>query len=98
MEKHYIVEFDFFDPSVKNTHVFDERQNKIIDLFKSTNRVLSLSVSESEAIMWVVIRVQSESELVFLMDSLDFPDECDYDYFELNMHVSINTFESYSLN
>ena len=98
MEKHFLIELDFFDPNVKDVVVFQHRQNELIELLKSTNRVLSLSVSENEAIMWIVMKAESESELVFIMDSLQFPENAEYEYFELNLHVSINTFESYSLN
>lgn len=98
MEKHYLIEFDFFDPDIKDFTLFQERQNEIIDLFKSTNMIVSISVSDDEAIMWVVMKAASESDLVFVLDSTSFPNNTDYDYFELNLHVSVNTFESYSLN
>lgn len=98
MDKHFLIEFDYFDPKVKDVIVFQERQNRIIDLFKSSDRIISLSVSDDEAIMWVVMKADSESDLVYVMDTMDFPENTDYDYFELNLHVSVNTFESYSLN
>lgn len=98
MDKHYLVEFDYFDPNIKDFAILKEKQQEIIELFKSTNRIVSLSVSDDEAIMWVVIKAGSESELVFVLDSMDFPNHTDYEYFELNLHVSVNTFESYSLN
>jgi len=98
MEKHFLVEFDFFDPQIEDIIVFEDRQQKIINEFKKTDRVVSLSVSDNEAVMWVVLKAESESELVFTMDSLVFPENVDYEYFELNLHISINTFESYSLN
>ena len=98
MDKHYLVEFDFFDPNIKDLLVFEERQSKIIELFKSTNRIISLSVSDDEAIMWIVMKAASESDLVFELDSMDFPENVEYEYFVLNLHVSVNTFESYSLN
>ena len=98
MEKHYLVEFDFFDPSIKDLIRFQERQDKVVNEFKKTNRIISLSVSQEEAIMWVVIKAESESELVFVLDSLNFPDFSDYEYYELNMHVTINSYESYSMN
>jgi hypothetical protein len=98
MEKHFLIEFDYFDPTIKDYVVFQERQNEIIDLFKATNRIVSLSVSDDEAIMWVVIKAASESDLVFVLDTMNFPENTDYEYFELNLHVSVNTFESYSLN
>lgn len=98
MDKHYLIEFDFFDPNIKDLLVFEERQNRIIELFKSTNRIISLSVSDDEAIMWIVMKAASESDLVFELDSMDFPENVEYEYFVLNLHVSVNTFESYSLN
>ena len=98
MDKHYLVEFDFFDPNIKDLLVFEERQSKIIELFKSTNRIISLSVSDDEAIMWIVMKAASESDLVLELDSMDFPENVEYEYFVLNLHVSVNTFESYSLN
>lgn len=98
MEKHFLIEFDYFDPTIKDYVVFQERQNEIIDLFKATNRIVSLSVSDDEAIMWVVMKAASESDLVFVLDTMEFPKNTDYEYFELNLHVSVNTFESYSLN
>ena len=98
MEKHFLIEFDFFDPEIVDYLDFEERQDRIIDLFKRTNRVVSLSVSDDEAIMWVVMKAESESELVFVLDSMEFPQHTEYEYFELNLHVSVNTFESYSLN
>ena len=98
MDKHFLVEFDYFDPSVRDFDVFQERQKEIIELFKNTSRIVSLSVSDDEAIMWVVMKAASESDLVFVLDTLDFPRNSEYEYFELNLHVSVNTFESYSLN
>ena len=98
MEKHFLIEFDFFDPAIKDYVDLQERQDQIIELFKRTNRVMSLSVSDDEAIMWVVMKAESESELVFVLDSLAFPEHTEYEYFELNLHVTVNTFESYSLN
>jgi hypothetical protein len=98
MDKHFLIEFDYFDPNIKDNVDLQSRQNKIIDLFKSSDRIVSLSVSDDEAIMWIVMKANSESDLVFVMDTMEFPDNIDYDYFELNLHVSVNTFESYSLN
>ena len=98
MDKHFLIEFDYFDPNVKDLADFQTRQNKIIELFKSSDRIISLSVSDDEAIMWIVMKANSESDLVFVLDTMEFPENTDYDYFELNLHVSVNTFESYSLN
>jgi len=98
MDKHFLIEFDYFDPTLKDFLDYEERQNRIIEAFKNTNRVISLSVSEEESIIWVVMKAESETELVYLMDSLSLPENTEYDYFELNMHLSISTFESYSLN
>lgn len=98
MEKHYLVEFDYFDPTIKDYVVLKERQGEIIDLFKSTKRIVSLSVSDDEGIIWVVMKASSESDLVFVLDSMEFPNNTDYEYYELNLHVSVDTYESYSLN
>ena len=98
MEKHFIIELDFFNPSIEDAYAYERKQNKIIELFKKTNRVLSISVSGDEAVMWVVMVSESEDELQSYLATMEFPDFTGYEYYELNLHVSINSFESYSLN
>lgn len=98
MEKHFIIELDFFNPSIEDGYAYERKQNQIIEIFKRTKRVLSISVSGNEAVMWVVMVAESEKELQSYLANIEFPDFTGYEFYELNLHVSINSFESYSLN
>jgi len=98
MDKHYLIELDYFDPEIQEAILYDEKVDQIIAELKTTNRVISISISEEQAVMWIVMKASSDSDLDFVLDSLKFPGICSYDFYMLDYHVSINTYESYSLN
>ncbi|HAQ37878.1 MAG TPA: hypothetical protein DCQ58_05155 [Saprospirales bacterium] len=98
MEKHFLIELDYFDPEIQEAFLYDEKLDQIIAELKTTNRVVSISISEEQAVMWIVMKASSESDLEFVLDSLKLPEVSSYDFYLLDYHVSINTYESYSLN
>ncbi len=98
MDKHFLIELDYYDPEIQEAFAYDEKVDQIIAELKKTNRVVSISISEEQAVMWIVMKASSESDLEFALDSLKLPEVSSYDFYLLDYHVSINTYESYSLN
>jgi hypothetical protein len=98
MDKHYIIELDYFDPEIQEGIQYDEKVDQIIAELKQTNRVVSISISEENAVMWIVMKASSDADLDFVLDSLKLPGTCSFDFYLLDYHVTINSYESYSLN
>lgn len=98
MDNHFMVELDYFNPDV-----FDEGQYKIaldaiIEHISNSDKLVSLSVSQEEAIVWIILRVSSEDELINLLNSIPVDYELSYDYFRLNYHSEVREIGSFSLN
>ncbi len=93
MDNHFIVELDYFNPDV-----FDEEQYKIALDIIVEHISNSLSVSQEEAIVWIILRVNSEDELINLFNSIPVDYELSYDYFRLNYHTEVREIGSFSLN
>ncbi len=98
MENHFMVELDYFNPDI-----FDEEQYRIaleaiIEHVSISDKLISLSVSQEEGIVWVILKVGSEDELINLFNSIPVDYELSYDYFKLNYHSEVREIGSFSLN
>ena len=98
MENHYMVELDYFNPQVYESGSFEEVQNTIISYLSNSGKLVSLSMSDDEAIVWVVLKMHAEEEVIELMNSIPVGYVLSYEYYLLNHFEVIQEIGSFSLN
>ena len=98
MEYHFMVELDYFNPEIYEKGSFENEINTIISYFRNSNKLLSLSLSPEDALIWVVLKLDSEEELIELLDSVPLNYEISYEYYFLNHYEVIQEIGSFSLN
>ena len=62
---HYMVELDYYNPDVEEDGNLEEIENLIIAHMNSTGRLISLSLSNEEAVFWLVLRVEKEDAVSY---------------------------------
>lgn len=96
--KKYMVEFEvFYSPESDFEKKIPEQRNAISTLFQK-GKLLAYSLSMERTKLWGVFLVDSESELVAILDKLPLTPFMDYDYSELTFHNGVNLFPTMSLN
>jgi hypothetical protein len=98
MEYHFMVELDYFNPEVYEKGSFENELNIILNHLRNSGKVQSLSLSHEDAIIWVVLKLDTEEELIELLDSIPLPYEISYEYYFLNHYEVIQEISSFSLN
>jgi sialic acid synthase SpsE len=98
MENHYMVELDYFNPQVYESGSFEEVQNTIISYLSNSGKLVSLSMSDDEAVVWVVLKMNAEEEVIELMNSIPVGYVLSYEYYLLNHFEVIQEIGSFSLN
>ncbi|MGE5354719.1 MAG: hypothetical protein ACM3PT_00630 [Deltaproteobacteria bacterium] len=98
MDLHYMVELDYYIPELEEDGKLEEIENLIIAFLNTTGRLISLSLSHEEAVFWLVMRVDSEDEIVEIMNSIPVDYELSFDYFQLDHYEVIQEIGSFSLN
>jgi muconolactone delta-isomerase len=96
--KKYMVEFDVY------YQIDSEFESKIPDQRKAISRLFALgklmaySLSKERTKLWGVFIVESESELISIIEKLPLTPYMDYDYSELLFHNGLSLIPSMSLN
>jgi hypothetical protein len=98
MELHYMVELDYYNPDIEEDGNLEDIENLIIAHMNSTGRLISLSLSNDEAVFWLVLRVENEDEIIEIMNSIPVDYELAYEYFQLDHYEVIQEIGSFSLN
>jgi len=98
MEYHFMVELDYFNPEVYETGSFEKVINTILDYLRNSGKLLSLSLSPEDALIWVVLKFDSEEELIEVLDAIPLAYEISYEYYFLSHYEVIQEIGSFSLN
>lgn len=93
-----MIEVDYFNPEVLENSRFEEVEKIIIDFLHNSGKLVSLSVSNDEAILWVVLKAYSEEEVIKTINSIPLDYDLSYDYYFLNHYEIIQEIGSFSLN
>lgn len=95
---HYMVEF-VLDVEAKDIwpHLIEQLKEEIEILYDSGN-LSFLSTAENKEKAWGIIKCSSESELLFLLDSLSIIHFCIYEYTELSLIESAHELPIVCLN
>ena len=95
---HYMVEFDLSLADLNELyHLAPQQQERVNELFLR-GKIHTYSLSMIYDKLWAVFVVESESELVNLIESLPATTYLDYNYHELMFHQSLGVMPNYSLN
>ena len=96
--KQYMVEFDvYYRIDGEFESLIPAQRREISKLFES-GKLLAYSLSKERTKLWGVFSVDSESELVSLIERLPLTPYMDYDYNELLFHNGLSLIPSMSLN
>ena len=98
MENHYMIELDYFNPEVYESGSFEKVQDTIVSHLHNCGKLVSLSMSNDEAIVWVVLKAQAEEEIIEVINSIPVGYELSYEYYFLNHYEVIQEIGSFSLN
>ncbi len=97
-QKQYMVEFDVYyqiDGDFESR--IPAQRQEISKLFES-GKLLAYSLSKERTKLWGVFSVDSESELVSIIEKLPLTPYMDYDYSELLFHNGLSLIPAMSLN
>ncbi len=96
--KQYMVEFDvYYQIDSEFESKIPSQRNEISRLFEN-GKLLSYSLSKERTKLWGVFLVNSESELISIIEKLPLTPYMDYDYNELLFHNGLSLIPSMSLN
>lgn len=96
--KQYMVEFDvYYDIDNEFESKIPKQRIAVSKLFDK-GKLVSYSLSKERTKLWGVFHVESESELINIIESLPLTPYMDYDYSELMFHNSLSLIPSMSLN
>lgn len=93
-----MVELDYYNPEMEDDGNLDQAESIIIAHMNNTGRLLSLSLSNEEAVFWMVLRVEKEEDIIEILNSIPLDYELNYDYFQLDHYEVIQEIGSFSLN
>jgi len=93
-----MIELDYFNPEVYESGSFEKIENIIVNHLHNCGKLVSISVSKDEAILWVVLKTISEEELIHIINSIPIGYELSYEYYFLNHYEVIQEIGSFSLN
>ena len=98
MEQHYMIELDYFDPQVYEMNTFAEKEEIIVDYLRNCGKLVSLSVSNDDAIIWAVLKAESEEEVIKTINSIQVGYELSYEYYFLHHFEVVHEIGAFSLN
>ena len=93
-----MVELDYFNPEIYESGSFDDVINKILTYLRNSGSLISLSMSPEDAIMWIVLKLDNEVDLIDLMDSIPLDYEISYEFYFLSHFEYVQEIGSFSLN
>ena len=96
--KQYMVEFDVYYRIEGDFEEKIPRQKAAISKLFTKGKLLSYSLSKERTKLWAVFLVDSESELISIIESLPLTPYMDYDYKELLFHNGLSLIPTMSLN
>ena len=96
--KQYMVEFDVYYHIDTDFEAKIPMQRLAVSKLFAQGKLLSYALSKERTKLWGVFLVQSESELIKIVDQLPLTPYMDYDYSELIFHNGISLIPSMSLN
>jgi hypothetical protein len=98
MDLHYMVELDYFIPELEEDGKLEEIEALIISYMNTTGNLISLSLSNDEAVFWLVLRVEKEQDIIDIMNAIPVDYELAYEFFQLDHYEVIQEIGSFSLN
>ena len=98
MESYYMIELDYFDAEMLRDNRFNEVEEKIVNFLQNSGKLVSLSISGKEAIIWVILKAYSEEEVIKTMNSIEVGYDFSYDYYFINHYEVVQEMSSFSLN
>lgn len=94
----YMVEFDVYYSIDSDFESKIPKQRHAINLLFESGKLLSYSLSQERTKLWAVFMVESESELIQLIEKLPLTPFMDYNYSELMFHNGLSLIPTMSLN
>ena len=98
LNKQYMVEFDVYYQIDGDFERKIPLQRSAINKLFESGKLLSYSLSKERTKLWGVFLVDSESELVNIIEELPLTPYMDYDYSELLFHNGLSLIPTMSLN
>jgi len=93
-----MIELDYFNAEVLENNRFEEIEKIIVDFLQNSGKLVSLSMSAEEAIIWVVLRAYAEEEVIKTINSISVGYDLSYEYYFLNHYEVVQEIGSFSLN
>jgi hypothetical protein len=96
--KKYMVEFDVPVPFPEDLEVMISDQRLAVHELFLSEKLLTYTLSLDRTKIWAIFLAQSESELLYAIDTLPMTGYMNYNYVELMFHETIQHIPSMSLN
>lgn len=97
-EKLYMVEFDILYPNDMEFMDLVPKQRALINEYFVSGKLMSYSLNMERSRLWAIFKLETEMELISLVDSLPLSRFMDYEYEQLLFSNSISMIPTISLN
>lgn len=94
----YMVEFDLPEDFTSEMVDTIPSQRKKVDLYFNTGKLLAYTLAADHSKLWAVFNVETENQLIKLVDRLPMTRYFTYTYREIMFHSTAATFPLFSLN
>ena len=93
-----MFELDYFNIELSDNESIEEVENIVMAHLSMSGKMISLSLNSEESIFWIVVRVNTEDEIIELINSIPLDFELSYEFFRLDHYEVIQEIGSFSLN
>jgi muconolactone delta-isomerase len=94
----YMVEFDLPDDFTNEMVDTIPAQRRKVDTYFNSGKLLAYTLAADHSRVWAVFSVETENQLVKLVDKLPLTRYFTYSYREIMFHSTAATFPLFSLN
>ncbi len=98
MEQHFMVELDYFNPVVYKEDNFEEIENIILTHLRNSGKLVSIAMSIDDALMWIVIKADTEEEVIKTINTIPVGYELSYEYYFMHHYEVVHEIGAFSLN
>ncbi len=98
MEQHFMVELDYFNPIVYKENNFEEIENIILTHLRNSGKLVSIAMSIDDALMWIVIKAESEEMVIKTINAIPVDYELSYEYYFMHHYEVVQEIGAFSLN
>ena len=93
-----MIEMDFFDPKVYKENGFAEKEEIIVEYLRNSGKLVSLSISHDDALIWIVLKAESEEDVIKTINAIPVGYELSYEYYFLHHYEVVQGIAAFSLN